>query len=77
MSWDREGQMVDAMYLGSHPVSGFITHSRVKYGGNVQHTLALDKSIQIYGVIRTYVLVDEDELIKAPAIRPSRCIQGY
>lgn len=77
MDWDREGQIIEAMYMGTHPISGFVTHSRVKYGGHVQHTVALDKSILIYGTVRTYALVDENELTNAPKMRPCRNFHGY
>jgi len=32
MSWDREGQYVTANHMGLL-ISGTVTHSRVKYGG--------------------------------------------
>lgn len=44
MSWILEGQRVKAKYLGV-TVEGLVVYSRVKYGGEVQHTLQLDEEL--------------------------------
>jgi hypothetical protein len=63
MSWDREGQYVTANHMGLL-ISGTVTHSRVKYGGEVQHTLAVDT---IHGCTRdpltTTRLVSEASIV--------------
>ena len=64
MSWTREGQIVSGIYQNSFTVIGKVTFSRVKYGaGMVQHTLELFTPIEIYGTMRTHVLLDENELL--------------
>ena len=40
--WNLEGMRIKAAYLDV-PVSGRVTHSRVKYGGDVSHHLILDE----------------------------------
>lgn len=62
MSWDRTNQHISFAYMGQFPCSGVITGSRVKYGGRVQHTIKLDKSISVYSAERDIVLVEEDEI---------------
>lgn len=62
MSWVREGQQVSGLYLGN-VVSGTVTNSRVKYGGAVQHTVALDKPLAVMGRIADHVLLDEADLL--------------
>ena len=46
MSWNLEGMWVSAVYMGEYPVSGRVESSRVRYGGEVQHTVVLDTPIQ-------------------------------
>lgn len=57
------GKRVQATYHG-HQVSGVIESSRCKYGGAVQHTLALDKplSMRWRKEAVSYVLVDSDDV---------------
>jgi hypothetical protein len=62
MSWDKEGQYVQWKYLGEIPVSGTISHSRVKYGGGVQHTVILDRPTEVRGRIADSLLLDDEEL---------------
>jgi hypothetical protein len=40
--WDLEGRRIRASYLIDMPVVGTVLSSRVKYGGEVQHTVKLD-----------------------------------
>ena len=61
MSWDREGQHVAGSYMG-YCVSGTVTHSRVKYGGAVQHTISLDAPAEVFGHVREVLLLDETDL---------------
>lgn len=46
MSWILDGQRIKAKYLGDTAVEGIVTDSRVKYGGEVQYTVKLDKPVQ-------------------------------
>ena len=64
MSWNREGQKVAGVYLNAYTVSGVVTLSRVKYGGQVQHTVKLDQPMELFGNQRDVVLLDEDELFR-------------
>jgi hypothetical protein len=42
-SWIKDGVRVRARYLGSEPVVGTVTESRVRYGGKVCYTVQLDQ----------------------------------
>ena len=58
MSWDLTGLYVEGMYMGAIAVQGKVESSRVKYGGEVQHTIVLDNIIDVYGSMRDRVLVE-------------------
>ena len=45
-SWIKDGVRVRARYLGSEPVVGTVTESRVRYGGKVCYTVQLDQPTQ-------------------------------
>lgn len=45
MSWIRDGEKITANYLGEK-VTGTVESSRVRYGGEVQYTVKLDKPVQ-------------------------------
>jgi hypothetical protein len=45
-SWIKDGIRVRARYLGSEPVVGTVTESRVRYGGKVCYTVQLDQPTQ-------------------------------
>ena len=60
--WNLEGQIVRGEYLG-HKVEGVVTLSRVKYGGEVQHTVDLFFPITMFGSERTTVLLDASEVV--------------
>ena len=62
MSWDLTGKRVTGLYLQLFPVGGTVTASRVKYGGTVQHTVALNQPITVFGSRKDVVLLDELEL---------------
>lgn len=64
MAWDVEGRTVEAVYYGQH-VKGVVEHSRVKYGGCVQHTLKLEQPVKLRWRTELVdrVLVDDSELI--------------
>jgi len=58
MQWNLENLNVTAVYLDSIPVVGKVTLSRVKYGGEVSHHIALASPITVYGTVRDSVIVD-------------------
>jgi hypothetical protein len=60
--WNLEGQIVRGKYFG-HKVEGVVTLSRVKYGGEVQHTVDLFFPITMFGDERTTVLLDASEVV--------------
>jgi len=62
MSWILEGLRVKGEYLGEFLVSGIVKESRVTFGGNVNHTVALDEPITVYGSIRDVVVLKHNEL---------------
>ena len=53
MNWNHlEGKRVNGLYLGLFPFRGTVVESRVKYGGDVQHTVQLAEPIVVYGAVR-------------------------
>lgn len=62
MDWNLEGSCVSGVYLGIFPYTGRVVASRVKYGGDVQHTVELDTPFEIYGTLRKVLLADAEEL---------------
>ena len=60
--WNLEGQIVRGVYFNV-PVEGVVTLSRVKYGGEVQHTVDLFFPITLFGSERTTVLLDANEVV--------------
>lgn len=45
MGWNFEGLFVEANYCGDIPVRGTVVHSRVAYGGRVEHHIELEHGI--------------------------------
>ena len=64
MSWNKEGEQITALYQGQQ-VTGTVELSRVKYGGKVQHTLLLDKPVQLRWRTEPTdrLLIDEDKVM--------------
>ena len=62
MNWNLEGQRVNGLYMGLFPYSGLVESSRVKYGGQVQHTILVDEPFKVYGAVRERILVDVAEI---------------
>ena len=60
--WNREGQRVAGLYLKAYAVSGTVINSRVKYGGRVQHTVELDKPMEVFGRVADMLLLDEEDV---------------
>lgn len=62
-NWNHlEGKRINGLYLGLFPYSGLVVESRVKYGGQVQHTVQLDQPIAAFGADRNRILVCETEV---------------
>jgi len=66
MSWNKEGQQVSGVYLGAYTVTGMVQSSRVKYGGQVQHRVLLDKPVVVFGREAEELLLDDEELFTKP-----------
>jgi hypothetical protein len=64
MGWNLEGMVVWARYLDEYDVCGRVESSRVKYGGEVQHTIVLSTPINIYGQMRDRVLVEHKSVTR-------------
>jgi hypothetical protein len=62
--WILEGLNVRALYLGKYQCTGRVWLSRVTWGGEVSHHIALDKPIEVYGAVRDSVIVDHDEVLQ-------------
>jgi len=60
MGWDKTGSYISGLYLNMFPFAGIVRESRVKYGGQVQHTVDLINPIRVFGVDKTVVLVEEN-----------------
>jgi hypothetical protein len=62
MDWNLEGKRINGLYMGLFPYAGVVTNSRVKYGGEVQHTVSVDEPFKVYGALREVVLVSGIEV---------------
>ena len=62
MSWDLTGERINGLYMGLFPYVGTVESSRVKYGGEVQHTVKIDETIKVYGALRDRILVSITEV---------------
>lgn len=58
--WDRTNQVIRGTYLGV-PYRGVVGHSRVKYGGEIQHAVDLLDEIEVAGVVRDAILILESD----------------
>ena len=58
MNWDLEGLRINGLYMGMFPISGKVDLSRVQYGGEVIHHVALDEPIKVYGSIRDRIILE-------------------
>ena len=45
--WNLEGKRVSANYLGDIPVKGLVTESRVEFGGQISHMIAVEEAFEI------------------------------
>ena len=62
MDWNLEGLRINGLYMGLFPYSGLVLNSRVKFGGEVQHTVLIDEPIKVYGEVRDMILVSKGEV---------------
>lgn len=62
MNWNLEGKYVEGVYLNDIFVQGIVQESRVKYGGRVQHRVALDIPVEIFGTERDVLLIDAENV---------------
>jgi hypothetical protein len=62
MDWILDGKRVMGKYLNEYFFTGVVQESRVKYGGTVSNTIVLDEPIEVFGELRTKVLMDSDQL---------------
>jgi hypothetical protein len=62
MKWDLTGERINGLYMGLFPYTGTVENSRVKYGGDVQHTVVIDEPIKVYGAVRDRILVSITEV---------------
>lgn len=58
--WDRTNQVIRGSYLGV-PYRGVVGHSRVKYGGEIQHAVDLLEEIEVFGELRDAILILESD----------------
>jgi hypothetical protein len=56
--WNLENMQVTGKYMGNFPVAGRVELSRVAYGGDVKHTVVLDKPITVYGAVRDRIILE-------------------
>jgi len=47
--WNLEGMQIEGTYLDVVEVSGRVTHSRVAYGGGVEHLVKIDNGFSAVG----------------------------
>jgi hypothetical protein len=62
MKWDLTGERINGLYMGLFPYTGTVESSRVKYGGEVQHTVIVDEPFKVYGDVRDRILVSITEI---------------
>jgi len=60
MGWDKTGSYISGLYLNMFPFAGTVRESRVKYGGQVQHTVDLINPIRVFGSTKNVVLIEEN-----------------
>lgn len=64
MDWIKDGEKITARYLDA-VITGTVESSRVKYGGEVQYTVVLDKPVSMRWRTEpaTRLLVNRSEVI--------------
>jgi hypothetical protein len=62
MQWNLEGLNVGAVFLDNFHVNGLVILSRKSYDGQISHTIILNRPIQIYGLMRTRVIIEHHSI---------------
>lgn len=60
-SWDKTGAMIEGKYMGIFPYKGIVESTRVCYGTDLQYTVRLLDHIEVYGDMRSTILVKRDK----------------
>ena len=60
-SWDKTGTMINGKYMGIFPYRGIVESTRVCYGTDLQYTVRLLDHINVYGDVRSTILVKRDK----------------
>lgn len=63
MGWNKDGSTIKALYLSEYLVTGVVTESRVRYGGDVSYHIDLVEPLYIFGSLRECVIVNENQVI--------------
>ncbi len=63
MGWNKDGSTIKALYLSEYPVTGVVTESRVRYGGQVSYHIDLVEPLYVFGSVRECVIVNENQVI--------------
>ena len=63
MGWNKDGSTVKALYLSEYMVTGVVTESRVRYGGEVSYYINLIEPLYVFGSVREQVIVNEKQVI--------------
>lgn len=63
MGWNKDGSTIKALYLSEYLVTGKVTESRVRYGGEVSYHIELVEPLYIFGSVRERVIVNEKQVI--------------
>ena len=58
MSWNLEGKRISGKYLGCFPYTGFVSESRVAYGGKIKHFVELDEELTAFGTVRDTIIAE-------------------
>ena len=58
--WNRANQVIRGTYMGV-PYRGVVSHSRVKLGGEIQHSVDLFEDIEVFGEQRDAILILESD----------------
>jgi hypothetical protein len=63
MGWNKDGSTIKALYLSEYLVTGKVTESRVRYGGEVSYHIELVEPLFVFGSVREQVIVNEKQVI--------------
>jgi len=63
MGWNKDGSTIKALYLSEYMVTGVVTESRVRYGGEVSYHIDLIEPLYVFGSVREQVIVNEKQVL--------------